>query len=115
MQETPTKENNPYSPENLEKLGFEELQNTFKITSELAKTTFKRVENGFANANGDGIYIKEGAGGWKISEISNTLKDSHRLVATGDNKILQTGSTDKEELMKAIREMLEATGNRIIE
>lgn len=104
------------NPENLELQGlsFAELERAFRETQRLAATSFGQTENGFRNAQGEGIYIREAKGIFKLSEISPSLRDIHTFLATHPNSVLTNGSANKEEMMSAIKNMLEELGNRII-
>lgn len=106
--------------ENLEKmdpknLSFEELEKLSKEVTELAKSSFKETENGFININGDGLIVIETSGIFKIGSVSSGLADFHRYILHGPNKILEKGCDSKEEIMLAIKKMIEELGNRIIE
>lgn len=97
-------------------MNFEELKSFSKEISDLAKTSFKETENGFVNADNEYVsIIKEGGQDvYKITGISDSLPKFHFYVLHGSNKNLEKGYIDKEEMMQAIREMIEKTGNRII-
>lgn len=106
-----------YQPANPEKmdikgLNFEDLTRLSEEVTALAKTSFRQTETGFANVNGDGIYILERNGSYRIGSISDRLPDFHRLVLHGQ---LNKSWPDREKLMQALQEMIEGLGNRIIE
>ncbi len=99
---------------NLAELSFEELEKLLKETKELARKTFKQVENGFVNAKGEGIYIGKVYDQYKISEASKSIPEFHRFLENNTNPILTRGSSNKEEMMQALKEMIEELEFRII-
>ncbi len=108
----------PYTEENPEfdasELTFEQL----KQAVELARTTFTQTENGFRNVNGDVIEIKESKGVYKIVNFpaqSRCPKLHNEVMFTPEGEIIQKGSPDREEMIAAIKALLEKTENRIIE
>lgn len=103
---------------NLEKLEFAELKRTYEKARKLAEITFHETEEGFFNALGDGISIREGRSGYNITSVSRTLEDVHRLLALRSKEQelhYPTSAKDKETLIAAIKKMLEDLGKRIIE
>ncbi len=110
-------ENQHENPEKMDfnKLNFNELEELSKEVTELAKSSFKQIENGYKNINGDAVTIQETKGVYEISSISSKLSDFHGYVLDSNNEILYGGNIDKEEMMKALKKMIEEFGNRIIE
>lgn len=97
----------------LEKLTFEELGKLAQKANELAKSSFTGTENGFKNIEGGGIFIRQQGSKYVLSEI--TLPEMHQFIATHTDSILVKGSEDKEEMMGALKQMVEELGYRIIE
>lgn len=96
-------------------LGFQQLQGAFKTVNILASTTFTRLDNGFVNVMDDGIYIRDMDGTFRLSVVSHSLTQVHLFLATHTESVLTKGSTDKEEMMRALESLLKELGNRIIE
>lgn len=95
-------------------LTFDELEEAFKEVSHLAKTTFREVENGFENPNGDFIGVRQRDGLYRVSNLSGSLEEIHRHLASDTGSILTRGTPDKEELMQAIKAMIATSEGRII-
>lgn len=91
-------------------LSFRQLEQAYA----LARTTFTQLPYGFKSVNGDVIAIEERQGVFRIVQFpGRDRQELHRGVL--DNRMLQIGSHDKEEMINGIRALLEQTGNRIIE
>lgn len=100
-----------------QKMKFEHLEQALKEVRELAATSFKQSGDEFYNAEGHGMSVSERNGVWRIAGINRSLRRVHEYVGGGHrgNPILTQGSSNKEEVIQAVREMLEELGNRIIE
>lgn len=98
---------------NLDKLSFDDLQSVYERAVELARTTYTRYEAGFRSASGDVIQIRTDRGIYKLKEFPNN-GDFNEYLDKNHKSVLIVGSTNKEEVISAAREMLEALGNRII-
>lgn len=102
-------------------LNFGELEKVSKEIQKLAATTFHQTsdesDDVFRNVMGDVVSIRGpfGKGIWKLFSVSQSLKDVHGFLCGNPNSVLCEGSTDREEMVKAMRAMLEGLGNRIIE
>lgn len=96
-------------------LSFDDLKKLSKEVAELSKNTFKRIEDGFVNVNGDPVTIIKRGGIYELLELSTNLRDIHRYVAVGPGEIIRDGHADKEVMMEAIEKMIIETGGRIIE
>jgi len=95
-------------------LNFDELKDAY----ELAHTTFRVTNDGFESIDGDTITIHEIHGVYKVSSFpdSQRRQSFHNEALHGPNRDLITkGTKNKEELMAALRAMIEKMGNRIIE
>lgn len=88
-----------------------------KEAYELAPTTFTQIEDGFISASGDEIIIGKPGNNFKLKRFPGTNRqDLHReILSESHDSILRTGSPNKEEMINAIKNLLEKTGNRIIE
>ncbi|MFA6296818.1 MAG: hypothetical protein WC663_05665 [Patescibacteria group bacterium] len=98
----------------LQELNFEQFERAFQEIQELASKTFHQNENGFRNVKGEGIYIEKVGNIFKLSEVTPSLKEVHTFLATNANSVLTKGSSDKEEMIQAMKKMIEGLGNRII-
>ncbi|MFA6305172.1 MAG: hypothetical protein WC651_00375 [Candidatus Gracilibacteria bacterium] len=95
-------------------LNFNELSAAY----ELAHTTFRVTEDGFESIDGDKIVVREVNGVYKVRRFpDSTRRQSFHLEALNGphSHLIKNGTTNKEELMAALRAMIEKTGNRIIE
>ncbi|MFA6106752.1 MAG: hypothetical protein WC745_03730 [Patescibacteria group bacterium] len=99
----------------LTKLNFQELEAIFNKASELAENTFTEKENGFVNIQRDGIIIMEAEGKWRITRQRPWPKFFETYIMQNATPVFTEGSKNKQELMSAIREAIEQSGNRIIE
>lgn len=96
-------------------LNFGELKKTFQEVRKLATNTFHRTEDGFVNAVGDGIGIYWVYGSFRVHGVSDTLRDVHFFLCTNPHSDALKGSKDKEEVVRAVKAMLEGLGKRVIE
>lgn len=102
-------------------LNFEELEKTFQEVRELAATTFRQTsdegDDVFRNVMGNVVSIRWPFKGgiWRLFSVSQLLEDVNRFLCGNPNSVLCKGSTDREEMVKAMRAMLEGLGCRIIE
>ncbi|MBI5135451.1 hypothetical protein HZA86_04450 [Candidatus Uhrbacteria bacterium] len=112
----PAVESEPAPHEKLEDLSFQQLQDRYTQTRELAGKTFHQVHNGFVNVLGEGIWIRGDSNDfYRIVEIDPNRKEWHNYSMQHPQSVLHRGSKSKSELMGAIRAMLEELGSRIIE
>ncbi len=95
--------------------GFDQLERTAQEVQRLAVTSFKQTENGFRNVRGDVINIQGAEGIFRLSEISPSLREFHTFLATHSDSVLIRGSANKQEMILAIKEILEELQNRIID
>jgi predicted HTH transcriptional regulator len=99
----------------MDQLSFGDLKQALELTLELTRTTFHLENNGFRNAKGEGILIGlKDNGLYEITGLNNNLREIHLFLATHNDSILVKGSTNKEEMMYALKEMIESVGFRII-
>ncbi|HBB38016.1 MAG: hypothetical protein UV82_C0006G0065 [Candidatus Magasanikbacteria bacterium GW2011_GWD2_43_18] len=106
----------PRTPESeLSELSFAELERSHQEIQRLAGNTFTVTENGVKNAQGEGVFIRATEGGFRLSQITPNLGEVQTYLAQNPNTALTRVCTTKEEIIVAMREMLEALGKRIIE
>lgn len=106
----PTHENPELDPNTL---NFNQLEQAYR----LARITFTQVDDGFRSVNGDVITIAEINGVFKIQRFPDGRGRQELHVAMTNaphDGILRSGSRDKAQMMDALRDLLEQTGNRII-
>ena len=121
MGETPSLPDSEIPEIDFKSFKFEELERVSKEIQRLATTTFHQTEdeneNVFRNVTGDVVAIRGPfkVGVWKLFSLSQSLKDVHGFLCGNPKSVLCKGSTDREEMVKAIRAMLEGLGCRIIE
>lgn len=98
-------------------LNFGELEKTFQEVRELAKNTFHQTEDGFVNALGSGIGVHYNYGRFCISGVSEDLRDVHAYLCSHRPSDVYKGcdTRNKEEVMRAVKAMLEELGKRVIE
>ncbi|MFA6393396.1 MAG: hypothetical protein WCW25_00775 [Patescibacteria group bacterium] len=109
-----------HEPENLKnaellELSFVDLEIAYKEIQRLAEVSFGRAENGFRNVQGNGVFMREAEGKFRLSQISPLLKEIHNYIATNPDSVLVKGSAKKEEMLSAIIDMLEKLDYRVIE
>ncbi|EKD56629.1 MAG: hypothetical protein ACD_58C00131G0004 [uncultured bacterium] len=98
---------------NFGSLNFQELKSALLEINQLASKTFTRLDNGFVNANGDGIYFKKyEKDKFKVYDCDNKLQS---LFLTHNNEIMFNYFPDKNSIVKEIEELFEKLGMRIIE
>jgi hypothetical protein len=97
-------DNQAESPEKIDlgKLGFEELKELHQEILELAKITFKRTEKGFTNINGDGIKVGEDRGKYKLTALSQNLREFHSYIVGSPQNVLHKGANNKDEMIQAM-------------
>lgn len=94
-------------------LNFNELRAAYK----LAHTTFRETAAGFESIDGDKILIGEVRGVYKVVDFPDRGRREsfdHEVLHGSHGGLIQNGTNNKEELMAALRAMIEETGNRII-
>jgi len=102
------------SEEALRGLNFADLKRLHEATARLAATTFIEVENGFRSVNGDGIFIRKQGDVYRLAGFI-PLPSFSLWLSSHPNSVLVRGSVNKDEMLRATREMIEELGNRIIE
>ena len=111
----PILENQPEKIDNeLEKLNFDDLKNLAAEVKELSANTFKRIENGFENINGDRVTIIQDGGVYQIMELSPVFKNFHSYITT-ENQTLDRGHSDNKVMLDEIEKMIIEFDGRIIE
>lgn len=98
-----------------QKMNFEQLEGALREARELAARTFKQYGDEFRNAEGHGMFVGEKRGVYRICGINHSLRKVHEFVAGYRDPMLAQGSSNREEVIRATREMLEKLGYRIIE
>lgn len=88
------------------KLSFQQLEKAMEVIG----TSFKRTENGFYNALGQGISLRYTDKGFVLDHISIPGFLRHE-----QNSIMPKKSTNKEEMLQAIEKKLKEYNLRIIE
>jgi hypothetical protein len=99
----------------LEALNFEQLSGVYEKVGSLAEKTFKRDGDCFRNMSGTMVVsIKKDGERYVLSTLFGPTL--HHYVAFSSVKVLnRSGSSDKEELVRAIEDMIKNLGNRLIE
>ncbi|MFA6305413.1 MAG: hypothetical protein WC651_01625 [Candidatus Gracilibacteria bacterium] len=117
----PTNPDNPKIAELVSQmfnLTFMQLMSIRYCANQIAETSFRECPDGFENAKWEKLRIEEGEEGtdgvYRLHVKVQRSIPFDRFI-TNHPGILQTGSTDKEEMMKAVREMILQLGNRILE
>lgn len=121
MGEVPSSPDSENPEIDFKNLKFGELEKVSKEIQRLAATTFHQTsdesDDVFRNVMGEVVSIRGPFKGgiWKLFTVSQLSGDVHGFLCGNPNSVLCKGSTDREEMVKAMRAMLEGLGCRIIE
>lgn len=107
------------SPEGREAVTLTDLNfNELRAAYELAHMSFKETADGFESIDGDKIVVREVNGVYKVSGFPDAARRQsfqREALLGSHSSLIYNGTNNKEELMAALRAMIEETGNRIIE
>ncbi len=99
----------------LNRLGFEELKRVRDDVLAMAPNTFRETEDGFENLQGDSVRIRFIDGLFRVRGDFSTHTPIQFFITTHSESVVLRGSTSREEMMTAIRAMLQEIGCWIIQ